>query len=349
MKIGIVGLGDGGRCNLKSMVAMGAEIVAICDSNKEVLNAVRNEVVDEVGDVISTYSSIHELLSRQDIELVVVATPDDQHLTPARAALETGKYVFVEKPVATTLDDLKKFEELVKIYPHRILFGEKYSFAHPVQAALARRAELGKFLCGTTLYTMWKCDRIMGGGKWRTECAYNPCAGGLSHNFMTSLLFVGSPITRVRATGQVLTYHDNLDRFGGYDTMEGTLELSGGQRLNWLVCLAVKGQDSPFGHRTVTHTFQFEHGSLAYGPMPQNDQLIVSGQRVAITAEPEAEKWGDYNRGVLYGGMHRDLLAAITTGKSPLHDISQGINVAYACCLAFTSARRDGEWIELPS
>ena len=345
MKVGIIGLGDGGRCNLKSMMMAGAEVVAICDTNEEALSTLRNEI----DSTTRVFLDFKQLLDRKEIEFVVVATPDDQHLGFVRAVLEAGKYVFVEKPVATTLDDLKKFQELNKKHPRRILFSEKYSFAHPVQAALACRAGLGKFLCGTTLYTMWKCDRIMGDGKWRTECAYNPCAGGLSHNFMTSLLFTGSPISRVRATGQVLTYHENLDRFGGYDTMEGTLEFSGGQRLSWFVCLAVRGDNSPFGHRTIAHVFQFEHGSLAYGPTPQSDQLIVNGQRVTVAAEPDAKKWGDYNLCVLYNEMHRDLFATITTGKPPLHDIFQGINVAYACCLAFESAKRGGEWIELPS
>ena len=180
MRVGIVGLGDGGRCNLKSLTMAGAEVIAICDSNEEMLGIVKNE-----GTPAAIYSNMQELLAHQGLHLVVVATPDNQHFLPTQAALEAGKYVFVEKPVATTPDDLKKFTELNKKYPRRILFSEKYSFANPVQAALACRAELGTFLCGTTLYTMWKCDRIMGDGKWRTECAYNPCAGGLSHNFMT--------------------------------------------------------------------------------------------------------------------------------------------------------------------
>lgn len=345
MKVGIVGLGDGGRCNLQSLTALGIEVVAICDYNEEVLGAVKKDV----GDTASAYTNVQELLSRQDIELVVVATPDDQHLEPAQMVLEAGKRLFVEKPVATNPSDLNKFEELAKRYPQRMLFSEKYSFAHPIQTALAHQAELGEFLCGTTLYTMWKCDRIMGGGKWRTECAYNPCAGGLSHNFMTSLLFVRSPIVRVRATGQVLTYHENLDRFGGYDTMEGTLEFSGGQRLNWLVCLAVKGVDSPFGHRTVAHILQFERGSLAYGPTSPSDRLIVDSKFIPVPPEPDVEKWGEYNLGILYSKMHRDVLAVRTTNRQPLHDIFQGINVAYACCLAFESAKRDGEWVELPS
>lgn len=342
MRVGLLGLGDGGRCNLKGLVAARADIVAVCDRDEAVLQA----AMPDVGSATRFCTTLPEFL-RHDIELVVVATPDDRHLAPTRAALEADKRVFVEKPAATTRSDLKKLKGLVEKYPRRILFSEKYSFAHPVQAALSHRARLGQFLCGTTLYTMGQCDRIMGGGKWRTECAYNPCAGGLSHNFMTALLLVGSPIVRVRATGRVLTYHEHLDHFRGYDTMEGTLEFAGGQRLTWLVCLAAQGTDSPFEHRTVAHVFQFEHGSLAYGPTPQSDQLIVEGEHVVFPAEPGADGWTDYNY-ALYANMHRDVLASVATGRPALHDISQGINVAYACCLAFESAKRDGRWIKVP-
>jgi predicted dehydrogenase len=187
----------------------------------------------------------------------------------------------------------------------------------------------------------------MGGGKWRTERAYNPCAGGLSHNFMTALSFVGSPIVRVRATGQVFTYHENLDKLGGYDTMEGTIEFANGRRINWTVCLAMQGPDTPFGHRTVAHTFQFARGSLVYGSKPRCDELIVDGRARAIQIEPSADQWGSYNH-ALYKMMHADILDSIATGVRPLHNIAEGINVAYACRLAFESAKQDGKWIEVP-
>ena len=127
---------------------------------------------------------------------------------------------------------------------------------------LKEKEALGDYLYGTTFYTMGASEKIMGSGKWRTECAYNPCAGGLSHNFMVGLLFSGSNIKRVRAIGRVFNYHDNLDKYGGYDFMEGTLEFDNGAILNWIVDLSTNDNNSLFGHRTVSHFFQFKNGSL---------------------------------------------------------------------------------------
>jgi len=343
MKVGIVGFGDGGQCNLNGMLAAGAKVTAICDTDPKILAQAESRFKGR----IRLYDNIHGLLA-DDVELIVIATPDHDHLESTELAAHFDKHVFVEKPAATNIEDLATLKMLVQKFHGRLHFSEKYSFAGPVQAAWRDRKALGRFNCGDTKYMMWKCDRIMGDGKWRTESRYNPCAGGLSHNFMTALLFVESPIVRVRATGRVLTYHENLDYHGGYDTMEGTLQYANGVMLGWLVCLATKSADSPYAHRTVIHTFQFANGSLAYGPTPESDQLIVNERRISMTPEPGVASWSAYNQHLLYERMHADILAAIRGEKAPLHTMDQGINVALACTLAFESAQKDGSWIDLP-
>lgn len=342
VRVGIIGLGDGGLSNLRSLKSVPkVRVVALCDVDAGKFK----KAEDELEYLAANYISYNDLLTN-DVDLVVVATPDAEHLEPTRAALKAGKRVFLEKPAATSIDDLLELAKLAEQYPSKILFSEKYSFARPIQAALQQRENLGEFLWGNTLYTMWRCDRIMGGGKWRTESKYNPCAGGLSHNFMTALLFSKSPIVSVSATGQVQTYHENLDSHGGFDFMTGMLRFESGRVLNWTVCLAVRGDGSPFAHRTVTHTLQFENGSLHYNTQPGGDCLKVGGEVVGFDPEPNSpDQWGYYNINQLYRGMHVDNLLF---GKQPLHNIRNGINVAAACALAFESAHRGGEWIDLP-
>jgi len=354
--VGIVGLGDGGISNMQSLMAIsrrgtaggsGADtcnVVALCDTNEVRLD----RLAAELRAPVARYQNAAELVTDSAVDLVVIATPDHDHLALTQRALSAGKHTFVEKPVATTVADLHDFQRLVTQHPGKLLFSEKYSFARPIQATLSCRDRLGRFCWGTTLYTMWQCDRIMGQGGWRVHTRYNPVAGGLSHNFMTALLFDETRISRVRASGRVLTYRE-LEEHGGFDTMEGTLQFASGAYLNWVVCLAVRGSSSPFGYRTIAHTFQFEGGALIYGPLPSGDRLILDGGEV-VPFEPEpgaGEPWARYNIGELYGRMHRDVLAAVR-GGSPRHTIEQGINVAAACVLAFESAHQDGGWREVP-
>jgi predicted dehydrogenase len=278
----------------------------------------------------------------------VVATPDNQHFTVAEKALDAGKNVFIEKPVATTLEGLGGVSRLADHYPGKMLFSEKYSFATPVQSVLRYRQELGEFMTGSTSYVMWNCDRIMGGGKWRTEHEYNPAAGGLSHNFMTLLLFTGRRITEVCAVGQVLTYHENLDRYHGFDTMRGLLRFEGGTVISFDICLAIQGRKSPYAHRTVLHNLQFRNGGLAYGPDPSADHLVVGEEERPISPEKSEKDWGLYNIGQLYVSMWDNLIDSLLGKTKPLHTIEHGLNVAATCVQAFESAKQDGVWLRVP-
>jgi predicted dehydrogenase len=50
------------------------------------------------------------LLSNPDIDLVVIATPNDTHFPLAKAALEAGKHVVVDKPFTVTLSQARELE-----------------------------------------------------------------------------------------------------------------------------------------------------------------------------------------------------------------------------------------------
>ena len=334
IKAAIVGFGDGGRWNFLALRSLGVKIVGIVDS-----------IPKEVDTPF--FSNLDKLfLGAESFDLLVIASPDAFHLAQTEEALKKGvPFIFVEKPLTVDKKELRRFCELASHFPRRIIFGEKYSYANPVQMALAKADKLGNLVCGETTYTMSNCDRIMVPDSWRLSSAYNPCAGGLSHNFMTLRLFAKSPINKVWAIGQVLTY-DNLRRIGGYDTMMGVIEFLNGICLQWQVCLGIKGDNSPYGHRTVAHNLQFERGTFVYAPDPKGDKLIVGGKKIDFMPEPEKEEWHEYNK-ELYIAMHRDTLSCIRGGRG-IHDIQHGINVAAACIYAFDSANEGGAWKEVP-
>ncbi|HUT47096.1 MAG TPA: Gfo/Idh/MocA family oxidoreductase [Sedimentisphaerales bacterium] len=55
-----------------------------------------------------------EMLRRKDTDIAVVCTPHNQHTKYAVAAAEAGKHIIIEKPVAITLEDMRKQQEAVK-------------------------------------------------------------------------------------------------------------------------------------------------------------------------------------------------------------------------------------------
>lgn len=59
-------------------------------------------------------TDVTAMLQQKDVDIVVVCTPHNQHTKYAVAAAEAGKHIIVEKPVALTLEDLRKQQEAVK-------------------------------------------------------------------------------------------------------------------------------------------------------------------------------------------------------------------------------------------
>ncbi|MGH9591016.1 MAG: Gfo/Idh/MocA family protein, partial [Terracidiphilus sp.] len=98
LRIGIIGLGKMARLALRVFSENHLTRVSA-------VSARRQEVVDEISAQFSLpgYTDYRKMLERDDIDAVVVATPDNHHFEFANAALESGRHVFVEKPFTTSV------------------------------------------------------------------------------------------------------------------------------------------------------------------------------------------------------------------------------------------------------
>lgn len=106
-----------------------ATLVAVCDVDLD-----RARLVAE-GDAIA-YDDFAKMLAHESLDVVTVATPDDQHVDPVLAALEAGCHVFCEKPMATSLADAKRMVEAAAQHNRHLAidynrrFGFGYQKAH---------------------------------------------------------------------------------------------------------------------------------------------------------------------------------------------------------------------------
>src|SRR5207302_4681465 len=73
------------------------------------------EAAEELGPFASFWGAdaTRQLLT-QDVDVVCIATPDDRHFEPARAALAAGKHVLIEKPSVLRLQELDELESLAR-------------------------------------------------------------------------------------------------------------------------------------------------------------------------------------------------------------------------------------------
>ncbi len=101
IKFGVIGLGWFGEKHCEALFDLPqVELFALCTRRQERLK----EVADRFK-VSRVYTDYNEMLADSDLEAVSVVTMWDQHVGPTLAALETGKHVFLEKPMASTLVD----------------------------------------------------------------------------------------------------------------------------------------------------------------------------------------------------------------------------------------------------
>ncbi len=100
--IGIIGLGSRGiYFGAEDFVKSDFRLAAGCDPVPEKCEAARALF----GREVRTYSDYRELLKDPEVEAVVVTSPDFTHAEVAVAALEAGKHLYLEKPMAQTVED----------------------------------------------------------------------------------------------------------------------------------------------------------------------------------------------------------------------------------------------------
>ena len=105
MKKNVVVIGYGGQGGWHANHALNSDVVALAGVY-DILPA-RNAVAEEKG--IHAYASFEEVLADKNVDIVVVATPNDDHKKLVIRALEAGKNVVCEKPVemsVTALDEM---------------------------------------------------------------------------------------------------------------------------------------------------------------------------------------------------------------------------------------------------
>lgn len=114
LKIGLIGTGHLGKIHLRLLKELSEwEFVGFYDANVDVAAKISAEYN------IKAFNSAAALLS--EIDAVDIVTPTLSHFELAKAALETGKHVFLEKPITHTI---KEAETLVKLAQEKGLVGQ---------------------------------------------------------------------------------------------------------------------------------------------------------------------------------------------------------------------------------
>ena len=129
IRIGVIGYGYWGPNIVRNLRGLeGCHVAGVCDQNSKALKRVRQAHPDLA---VTTQSS--DLLTSPDIDAIAVVTPVCAHFDLAKAALENGKHVFMEKPFTSTTRQAEELIELAERKSLKIMVDHTFLFTGAVR------------------------------------------------------------------------------------------------------------------------------------------------------------------------------------------------------------------------
>ncbi|MGZ8707991.1 MAG: Gfo/Idh/MocA family protein [Gaiellaceae bacterium] len=201
LRVGIVGCGFATRSrHLPALQRMSqVRVVALADLDATVVS----EVGKDAG-IERLYGSASELVEDPDVEAIAVCVPASAHVDVAIAAIDAGKHVLVEKPLALSLDEADRLLERTASSSVKVTVGFNLRSHRLVRQALAlvRGGAIGAVEAIRTAYSdpileradlpPWRSRRAAGGGALFEKAV---------HHFDLWRLLLGDEVEEVFAFG----------------------------------------------------------------------------------------------------------------------------------------------------
>jgi len=193
VRIGIVGIGSFSRLHIKGALdAVNAELVALADPDETRLH--QHDEKFKVAH-LDHYTDYNEMLARDDIEAVIVASNDQAHKELTVAALRAGKHVLCEKPMALTMDDCIAMIEAEKETGKKLMVGQvtRYDGVCSKAVQMIKDGVIGDIYYVESEYAH-DYSKIPGTNQWRMDPARHGIIGGGCHAVDLLRSIAGNPI-----------------------------------------------------------------------------------------------------------------------------------------------------------
>ncbi len=145
--LGVIGCNGMGFSDLTAHLKIpNVECAALCDVDANVLEKRASEVEEMTGTRPKSYGDYRKLLEQKDIDAVIIGTPDHWHCLTMVDACEAGKDVYVEKPIANSIEECNLMVKAGERYNKIVQVGQwQRSDEHWDQAlAYVNSGKLGK-------------------------------------------------------------------------------------------------------------------------------------------------------------------------------------------------------------
>lgn len=205
----IVGLGSRAKMYVEACTGVHrdvAELVAVADVNAGRIN----HYLGQIEAKPAAYASADELLAQENVDRVIVTTPDYTHASVVIAALEAGADVIVEKPLTIDAQSCRDIAATIEKTGKSVTVTFNYRYS-PRNSALREVIAAGTIGKVTSVHFEWVLDTAHGADYYRRWHREKAKSGGLlvhkaSHHFDLVNWWIHDVPTRVYASGGLRFY-----------------------------------------------------------------------------------------------------------------------------------------------
>ncbi len=323
----IVGYGYWGP-NLARNVAERPELAlrALCDRDPAQRHAFGNRHPQALA-----VGELDAVLCDDTVEAVIVATPPKTHHAIVKRALEAGKHVLVEKPLATRLSDAQELAELAKSTGLTLMPGHTFIYSPAVNAV---RELIQTDVVGDIHFVT---SSRMNLGKYQSDgvvCDLAP------HDLSILLYWLDQPVVEVAASGS------SVFQEGIAETAFLTLTFAGGStanvQLSWLAPRKIRQMIVVGSKRMVQYDDTaadepirvYDRGMDVAAPANFGEHQLIcrTGDVVIPRVQPQEPLSLEL----------QDFAQAVRTGEEPRSNLALGVEIVAAVEMAEASIRDNG-------
>ncbi len=212
-RVNVIGTGTIGIEHMRVASMLGRVAVhGIYDPQPESMDVAESEFAKHADHKLVRYDSLTAACQDDAVDGLMICTPNYTHIDVFEEAAKSGKPIFLEKPMATTLADAKRICEIADSYEAFVQVGLQYRYKAPYVEARHEALERGTLGTIRTLamseYRPPFLDKV---GQWNkfTEKSGGTLVEKCCHYFDLLTLFANSPPGRVFASaGQAVNFTD---------------------------------------------------------------------------------------------------------------------------------------------
>ena len=133
VRYGLIGTGMMGYEHINNLKLMPeAEIAGITDPVPQSVQLAQMFLGDGLKERVTVHPDRHAMLGDPSIDAVLISSPNFTHAEILRDVIKSGKHVLCEKPLATTLEDVRDVQALARAHKGVFWVGMEYRYMPPV-------------------------------------------------------------------------------------------------------------------------------------------------------------------------------------------------------------------------